>query len=375
MVVEEQNTNPDAEFKAPEWINTTLIQKALKKSEEHLKVKDISVKMATTPGENYSSSIYRVTVELSNGECRSFVVKGPPPGQTLREATLELDIFRREGFMLGDVIPQIEAMLEEAAPGQFPPLAARCPLYDREYLVMQDLATAGFKMADRKRGLDLKHSLLALRCLARYHAGTHALLRQKPEIADRLPSMWLKPHPATAAFVEGGVQMAADACRLWPGYEEYATLLDEFKTIAMETFLEVNTPTPDEFTVIVHSDFWVNNMMFRYDEDNPEPKGHRMVDFQGSTVGSPTLDLLYFLSTSVTEEVSADNEDLLIREYHRTLDDTLRLLRLEVQDISVEMGTAPGDNYSSCIYRVRATLSDGSGLRRAWARFANNSLS
>ncbi|GLH13626.1 Uncharacterized protein GBIM_18157, partial [Gryllus bimaculatus] len=225
------------------------------------------------------------------------------------------------------------ALLEEAAPGRFPPFAARCPLYGShpvEFLVLQDLAPAGFKMADRKRGLDLRHSLLALQNLARYHAGSHALLRRKPQLREELPPHWLeKADDAAKQFMENMMQMAADACRSWPGYEEYAILLERYKLVAMDTGKMCARPKPGAFNVIVHADFWVNNMMFQYEDGYPQPQGYRMVDFQGCTVSSPSLDLLYFFNTSVTDDVSARHQKLLLQEYHSTLEETLRLLRLE----------------------------------------------
>ena len=42
-------------------------------------------------------------------------------------------------------------------------------------LVIEDLASLGFRMADRLSGLDLDHSLLAFRVLARFHAASVVL--------------------------------------------------------------------------------------------------------------------------------------------------------------------------------------------------------
>lgn len=43
------------------------------------------------------------------------------------------------------------------------------------FLVIEDLATLGFRMADRQAGLDLSHCLLAVRGLARFHASSVAV--------------------------------------------------------------------------------------------------------------------------------------------------------------------------------------------------------
>lgn len=43
---------------------------------------------------------------------------------------------------------------------------------DPVFLVMEDLAPLGFKMADRQAGLDIEHVILAIRGLARFHASS-----------------------------------------------------------------------------------------------------------------------------------------------------------------------------------------------------------
>jgi hypothetical protein len=48
-------------------------------------------------------------------------------------------------------------------------------------VVLEDLAAAGFKMGERRKGLDLAHCLLVMRTLARFHAASVVLHEQDPE--------------------------------------------------------------------------------------------------------------------------------------------------------------------------------------------------
>lgn len=60
-------------------------------------------------------------------------------------------------------------------------LAARCFHVQREkpvFLILEDLAPKGFRMADRQTGLDLDHCLLAIRNLAAFHASSVALVEK-----------------------------------------------------------------------------------------------------------------------------------------------------------------------------------------------------
>jgi hypothetical protein len=47
--------------------------------------------------------------------------------------------------------------------------------------VVQDLSAEGFKMAERRHGLDLPHCLLVMRKLARFHAASIVLHDRDPE--------------------------------------------------------------------------------------------------------------------------------------------------------------------------------------------------
>ncbi|KAK7869212.1 hypothetical protein R5R35_001154 [Gryllus longicercus] len=314
------------------WIDKTFILKALRNSgDEKSNVTDVTVRYAVASGENYTSTIYRVEVTLDDGRQRSLMVKGPSLGEELATFAKMAGIFWREGGMLADAIPKMEALLDAAAPNKLHRFAARCLHYgcenNVEFLVMEDLAHSGFKMADRKRGLGLRHSLLALRSLARFHAASHALLRQQPELADGYDNMWRKPNHNMTEFIQGLVQSAADVCRTWIGFEKFVDILEKLKLKIRDLCIEINDPKPDSFNVITHGDFWVNNMMFRY--ENGDPVEFRMVDLQISHVASPAVDLQYFLSTSVSDDVYFNHRDLLLREYLFSLEETLQLLGIK----------------------------------------------
>jgi hypothetical protein len=47
---------------------------------------------------------------------------------------------------------------------------------------MQDLCAEGFKMAERRHGLDFSHCLLVMRMLARFHAASIVLHDRDPEL-------------------------------------------------------------------------------------------------------------------------------------------------------------------------------------------------
>lgn len=48
-------------------------------------------------------------------------------------------------------------------------------LEDPSFLVLEDLAAQGFRMADKRSGLDLDHCILVMRGLAKFHATSVAV--------------------------------------------------------------------------------------------------------------------------------------------------------------------------------------------------------
>lgn len=58
----------------------------------------------------------------------------------------------------------------------------------------------GFRLATRDHGLDVAHTRLVLRALARWHAASSILLHEQPHLFDDMPSMCCEEH---SAFVDG----------------------------------------------------------------------------------------------------------------------------------------------------------------------------
>jgi hypothetical protein len=65
--------------------------------------------------------------------------------------------------------------------GNFEPLAPKCIYACKHFLVLEDLSAAGFRMLDRRQGLDLDHCLLVMRTLAKFHAASAVLHQEDPE--------------------------------------------------------------------------------------------------------------------------------------------------------------------------------------------------
>jgi aminoglycoside phosphotransferase (APT) family kinase protein len=72
------------------------------------------------------------------------------------------------------------------------------------------------------------------------------------------------------------------------------------------------------FQVLNHGDDYINNMLFMRDERG-DFVDVRFIDYQMSFWGSPITDLMYFLLTSVRDEIKTAHFDELVAFYHKEL--------------------------------------------------------
>ncbi|XP_032671235.1 uncharacterized protein LOC116844152 isoform X2 [Odontomachus brunneus] len=320
----------------PEWLDVCFVQKALRHSEgDSIHVIDISTKPATNKGDNYTSDMIRVMVEYTQDQNRkdtkkkSIIVKIAPINDGMRkELILNSSLFSTEMLMMSNTLDKMNQLLGSN-------LSAKS-LYiqqkDPPLLVLEDLAPLGFRMADRETGLDLTHCILALRGLGKFHAASVAVCEKDPSQKKLYTGGMFDPaHPPSLTdFFDLGLQNLAKETAKWPELDQkYTKKITQLSTRCFEIGMKVSRPRDDDFNVITHGDFWVNNMLFKY--ANGKPVEHIFVDFQLCCYTSPAIDLLYFLSTSPTMETIENNKDVMLAEYLNTLTSTMKQLGCKTQ--------------------------------------------
>lgn len=331
----------------PSWLNVDFFENVLRKSkkDDSIRVIDIFTKPATSKGDNYASEMYRVAVEFSRKradrevtEKRSLIVKVAPMGESIKREMIEkAGIFATEISMAVNTLKKMNDILGP----EHPPLNAQVLHVQKEYpefLVVEDLAILGFRMADRQAGLDLAHCSLALQGLARFHASSVALCEKEPSQKKLYTKgIFSSAHPPELlAFFSMGTKSLGLEVSKWPDYaDKYADKIEKIADVIYDRTAEAVSYREDQFNVINHGDFWVNNMMFRYNEEG-KPIGHISVDFQMCVYTTPALDLLYFFNTSANEEVFEHSMDRLLQEYYETLTSTMKQLGCETVPPTIE---------------------------------------
>lgn len=303
-------------------------------NDSSLEVTDVFIKPATDKGDNYTSDMMRGTVEITRNhgdkkvaEKKSLIFKFEPILEGPRKQLIqEIELFDTEISMLTDTAKKMNKMLrpEERITANVYHVRLERPIC----LVMEDLSVLGFRMADRQLGVDMNHALLAMRGFGKFHGTSVALCEKEPKQKERYKKgMFHSDYPKEMqTFISSSLMAFADEVEKWPDYGKvYADKIRVLAPNMYEKCCEVTKRKEGEFSVISHGDSWVNNMMFRYD-DNGKPIQHIFVDLQLSCYTSPAVDLLYFLSNSLTQELYETKVDVLLEEYLKTLSSVMKRL-------------------------------------------------
>ena len=93
-------------------------------------------------------------------------------------------------------------------------------------------------------------------------------------------------------------------------------------------WIDVAVPMRCGFLTLNHGDFWLNNMMFTTDE-NENPLELCLIDFQANYWGNPINDLIYFLISSVADDIMTVLFDDFVAFYHEKLAEALKKLKFD----------------------------------------------
>lgn len=304
------------------WIDSDFLEDVLGDS---VKVDSYNVCAAVGAGDNYLSILYKTVVnyhthESSEQKTSHLMVKGHPTAQILLDMIEDMGVFRKEISIYNNCLPAMHKVLKEYFPAGTEFVAAGAyPTSRPDTVVMDDLGEQGYRMANRREQLDFEHCATTLRALARFHALSAKVYEDDPDlilsVATELYQDSIKEK--MAPFLEMCIPVLAKEIEGWEGRAQYAPLLREINENLWNKMIAMVKRT-ENFNVLNHGDMWVNNIMYKYNEDGHVTSA-KLVDFQLSRYTSPALDLLYFLFTSPRAEVLSNEMFNLISLYHEAL--------------------------------------------------------
>ncbi|XP_020806211.1 uncharacterized protein LOC110182504 isoform X1 [Drosophila serrata] len=339
MKLEEKSRGQDP----PKYLNEDFFKAALEDGLRDMRVdikKIIFAESSGGGGENYCSKIYRAKALYRSSKRQldeelALIVKSiaiTPATQFLEE----LAVYLREKIFYFDVLGKLEVLIGDGSK-----FGAKCLYTTREpiqTIVFDDLTQYGYKLASRQSGLNEEHCVVILKKLGKFHASSMLLAEKQlsnrnqkwePSVREHFTSgmldeNYIRTNERFITFMTLQCRTLANVVAKWPGYELLAEKLHRHCDDIKENLVMTGRPLPGEITVLNHGDLWVNNFMYKYDDDQPtKPIDAIFVDFQNSFFGSPGCDINFFLNSSVQLDVLIHRREFLIQTYYASLRDSL----------------------------------------------------
>nr|CAD7269019.1 unnamed protein product [Timema shepardi] len=325
----------------PSWLNKGFFEDLLREENgRNVSVEIKNVQNAVPVGENYLSIIRRITLGVSEdgGQSveKSLIVKDLPKGEGIQKFLKEDGVFKREICMYQKVLPTLYRIAEGRL--EAPSLSAKCyPLDNDELLVMEDLRPSGFNLADRRQGLDYDHCLVAVKALARLHGMSVAAHEQDPDVFHivKMNTLSQSERAGMKIRLESCFNMLKEVVKGIKGFERFVDKLNHIHDGLIDKIIRMMNPEEGELRVMNHGDFWVSNLLFRYDEQG-KVSDIKIVDFQMPKYVTPAMDLHFFLVSSPNIDVRKNSVDRLLEEYHSELNDVLKRLNFADKQITLQ---------------------------------------
>ncbi|XP_063224896.1 uncharacterized protein LOC134532391 [Bacillus rossius redtenbacheri] len=263
----------------------------------------------------------------------SLIVKLAPNLTLTKDLFKVTNLFLREIQMFDEILPRMSTLLSQALPERHTELSARVYFTRKSpsYLIaIEDLAPKGFKSHKRKDGVDLKHSLLAFRALARFHAASVKIRHEDKSLFAVFDTHFMldgKVDGLLRKMFDNVATVIPQLVQSWPEFgSTWANRLRKRYQTLFEEMIALFHRDDTGFNVLNHGDFGINNVMYRYSEFSREVEEFKLLDFQCCFYNSPVFDLHNFIFTSVSDDVRENHIDTLLKEYHSELTATMKAL-------------------------------------------------
>ncbi|GJQ86762.1 hypothetical protein Trydic_g5558 [Trypoxylus dichotomus] len=274
--------------------------------------------------ENYTTDVFRAHLRYTgkastNGHINStsVIVKCTHEGGLLESLAREINLFDKELDMFSTILPKMNKLHQRL--GSFSACCLKYIEKPLQTLLLEDLCPMGYTIHERRFGLDLEHTQAILRILAGFHATSYIMLEEDPNILKDIYESGLFPDKEVCTgWISTGYVAFKDAINRWPEFEKYRDRLTISESVFIRRCLDTMSKKEGDFIVLNHGDMWINNMMFAYSEDG-RIKDTKLIDYQLSIKCSPAVDLHYFFSTSLADELRSEIDYLLDYYYGHLL--------------------------------------------------------
>ncbi|XP_055904415.1 uncharacterized protein LOC129940178 isoform X2 [Eupeodes corollae] len=349
------------------YINNVLI----KEIEEKLrpdKLLEFEVEHSTGL-DGFMSALYTINMKVSDERnkketSRRLLAKFMKGDEHFRVSSRCYIQFANEILIYSKVIPYYEKVLSEAAAqstkaecwipkvyaakyGKIDGLNSDGTTSNESVLVLEHLKEKGYAMGPRLY-LDKPHMLAMVKPLAEYHAMTYALRIKKDKHLEELiksivPLPFVETADSTKNFYDPIYKVAFDRffdyfnrCKknliskdnshdiqLENNINRLYTKYGKTPTKLLEFIRTIHNENDKKYAAILHGDFNRNNVMFKYEGDDSNPKDCKLIDFQELRFGTPCIDLSFAMFMNMERSIRHEFWMDLLKFYHKTLFNTM----------------------------------------------------
>lgn len=276
-------------------------------------------------GNNFCSAISRLRFKYVDKDGKShskaIILKIPTLGLNY-EMIRHTNVYSKEIYVLEQFLPDLRKLYPEESDFT----AKYYGTNDSQVLFLEDLGQSGYTCMEKTAQLDLEHSRVAVKTLARYHALTYKYLQTYGANNSNLDVI---TDPDVANTFLGTYDRLVDAISPLVS-KSMAEKLRERKSRVMDEALEYYKfrPCRNGKTVIIHGDYWSSNILFKHDEEG-RICNSKMVDWQITRIGCPAMELIHFFVSSVRFEIFEKCKDDLLNIYLDEFNAMLKKLRCD----------------------------------------------
>ncbi|XP_046659077.1 uncharacterized protein LOC124353222 isoform X1 [Homalodisca vitripennis] len=313
------------------WMTSSFLAQVLQsveETQEEVEVIKVQSSSVVPSGANYCSLLSRVHVNYKLGQenvvkSTSLIVKTPLVSGEMKNFLERAGVYRTECVVYNEILPKMYELKDLKCTAK----SFHCPL--EKSLVLEDLKLSGFVMADRLKQLDFQHCQLVLERMAMFHALSVGVHHRYPDLLpntgvhllynDTLPELYKKQ---LRGMSQTNLTSLIEELEGIDGCKKYADAIRDIAPSHYNKALEFLVPGDKGLNVYNFGDVWINNMMFKYNDDG-EVVEVKFIDFQNALFGTYAVDLNYFWWSSANESVRENHREELFEVYRRTLNRTL----------------------------------------------------
>ncbi|XP_078049723.1 uncharacterized protein LOC144476521 [Augochlora pura] len=317
---------------------------------DHVVVENFTVESLLPPGENYGSTILKVDVDLKKGhdgeqEQLHLIGKMLPPTEFQRRIFNSSKTFFKEIFMYETIMPaynKLESSLKPKEVFNFLPkfygsrmsLQPDVEMDDDAVFLMENLKAYGYYHGVRSVGYDMEHSKLALQALAKFHALGMAMKQKQPGLFH-IFKMHSKTYSTDAGSANDIFDVTLNTIKEDPEMCVYYDVCNKVVNDVEIKGFWGDVPR-EPWMTIIHTDFWVNNVLFHRD-DKGKIDDVKFIDFQTYTYSSALRDVLLYVFSSVEVDVTDEQLESLLDLYYETLVKRLNELKCDTKAFDKEL--------------------------------------